>query len=182
MPLFASQRDSKLLKHFFKEKMHKFDSIEVEIYKLSLPESNVNLYNESVNKVYYNPVRFFCTPTKEAYEVIDVDTNIDTAQLVQFFFLRDDLVDKDFVIESGDVIKFDERFYEVDNAQSTQYWAGRNPQTLPVVTEGRLSSSSGYNVGIVAQTHLTRPSQLNIVEVRSGVSNAKSNSYLPKNL
>ena len=182
MPLFTTKRDALLLKHFFKEKMHKFDSIEVEIFKLALSEMEINLYNESSKKVYYNPVRVFSTPTKEAFDMVDVDTGIDAVQTVSFFFLRDDLIDRDLVLEEGDIVRFDEKYYEIDNTRSTNYWAGKNPETLPVVTEGRTSLVHGYNVSIVADTHLTRISQLNIIDNRSGVNTIKSSGFMPRNL
>lgn len=180
MPLFATSRDAKLLKHFWKEKQITFDTIEVDIYKLALSETEVNLYGESAKKVYYNPVRFYCTPTKEQMDTIDVDTNIDVTQTVSFFFLRDLLVDKDYVIEEGDIIKFDEKYYEVDNTRSTNYWGGRNPAALPVIISGQ--SDRGYDIAIVAVTHLTKLSALNLVEIRSGVDNVRSKSLLPRNL
>lgn len=180
MPLFATSRDAKLLKHFWKEKMIKLDTIEVDIYKLALSETETNLYGESAKRVYYNPVRFYCTPTKEQTEAIDVDTNIDITQNVSFYFMRDDLVDKDYVLEESDIIKFDEKFYEVDNTRSTNYWGGRNPATLPIITSGQ--SDRGYDISIVAQTHLTKLSSLYLIETRAGVNPVKSNAYLPKNL
>lgn len=168
------------MKHFWKEKLIKLDTIEVDIYKLALPETEINLYNESAKRVYYHPVRFYCTPTKEPTDAIDIDTNIDITQTVSFFFLRDDLVDKDFVMEEGDIIKFDEKFYEVDNTRSTNYWGGRNPATLPVITSGQ--SDRGYDIAIVATTHMTRLSSLYITETRSGISATRNTSMLPRNL
>ena len=160
--------------------MHKYVSIEVEIYKLSLSDTEMNLYSESSKKVYFNPLRFFCLVNKDEQTMNDIDTGMDTTQTLQFKFLRDDLTEKELVLSEGDIIKFDERFYEIDNVNSQQYWMGRNLETIPVTTEGRVDQSYGYNVSIVAQTHLTRLSQLNLQEVRSGINSPKHN--LPRNL
>ena len=150
------------------------------MYKLSLEDTEMNIYNESGKKVYYNPIRFFALINKDDTTINDVDTGLDIAQTVQFKFLRDDLKCKNYVVTEGDIIKFDEKYYEVDNTKTTQYWMGRNNETIPNVTEGRTDRSFGYNIAIVAQTHLTRLSQLNLVEVRS--SNNNPINYLPKNL
>jgi len=182
VPLFASNRESSLIKHFSRELLHRFISIEVALYKLALPETEVNLYGESQKKVYYNPVRLFCLVNKDQTDLVDVDTGVDVTQTVQFKFLRDDLKDCNIFLEEGDIIKFDEKYYEVDNMKTTQYWMGRNNETLPINTEGRGNREFGYNIAIVAQTHLTRISQLDLVEFRTGVNTNRNNHSIPKNL
>lgn len=182
MPIFSSGRDALLVKHFSRELMHRFISIECALYKLALPEMEINLYNESNKKVYYNPVRVFCLVNKDAGTFNDVDTGLDKTQTTQFKFLRDDLKENDIFVEEGDIIKYDEKYYEVDNVNQQQYWMGRNNETLPFEVEGRDSRSHGYNISVVAETHLTRLSQLNLVDIRSGVNTIKSNLNFPKNL
>lgn len=162
--------------------MHSIISVEVAFYKLSLQDSNLTIYNESSKKKYFQPVRLFALVNKEDINVNDVDTGIDISQVVTFSFLRDDLVDIDLVAEEGDIIKFDGHFYEVDNANSIQYWMGRNPDELLITTEGRSNYQFGYNVSVKCQTHMTRISQLNLVEMRSGLNTIKTNNNLPRNL
>lgn len=162
--------------------MHSIISVEVAFYKLSLQDSNLTIYNESSKKKYFQPVRLFALVNKEDINVNDVDTGIDISQVVTFSFLRDDLVDIDLVAEEGDIIKFDGHFYEVDNANSIQYWMGRNPEELLITTEGRSNYQFGYNVSVKCQTHMTRISQLNLVEMRSGLNTIKTNNNLPRNL
>lgn len=60
---------------------------------------------------------------------------------------------------------------------------GRNNETIPVTTEGRTDIDYGFNISVIVETHLTRLSQLNLVEVRSGINNSgKSSNFSPKNL
>ncbi len=181
MPLFGSGNDARLIGSISREIMHKFLSMEVEIFKLSLNDTETNLYGESSKKTYYSPVRAFALIGKEDMNTEDTDTGIDVTQIVSFNFLRSDLVDLSIGIEEGDIIKFDEKYYEVDNTRTTQYWAGRNQETFLFTTEGR-DREFGLNVGIVAKTHLTRLSQLHITEIRSGINTNKTTNYTPKNL
>jgi len=109
----------------------------------------------------------------------DEDTGINASQNVTFSFLRDDLVDVGVVITEGDLIKFDGNFYEIDNLNSQDYWFGRNPDQLLITTEGRSNYEFGYNVKIKCMTHLTRVSQLNLVETNVGIN---KNNNLPRNL
>lgn len=183
MPLFSSTKDASLIKHINRELMHKIISIEVEIFKLSLNDTEQNLYGESGKKIYYQPVRFFCLINKDAQTQNDNDTGLDSTQTVQFKFLREDLRNKEFVFDVGDIIKFDERYYEIDNINNQQYWMGRNNETIPVTTEGRTDIDYGFNISVIVETHLTRLSQLNLVEIRSGINNSgRSSNFSPKNL
>lgn len=182
MPLFASSRDALLIKSVSREIMQRFISVEIAFYKISLNDTQINLYNESSKKVYQQPIRLFALVNKEETNMNDVDTGIDVSQNVVFSFLRDDLKDCDIVFEEGDLIKFDEKFYEIDNTRTTQYWAGRNPDTLLITNEGRSNMEFGYNIAISAKTHLTRISQLNLVDLRSGIHTTKTSNFLPKNI
>lgn len=162
--------------------MHSIISVEVAFYKLSLEDSRITMYNEASIKKYFQPNRLFALVNKEDINVADEDTGINITQNVTFNFLRDDLVDIDLVMEEGDLIKFDGHFYEIDNTNSIQYWMGRNPDELLITTEGRSNYQFGYNVSIKCQTHMTRISQLNLVELRSGINTVKTNHNLPRNL
>lgn len=157
-------------------------SVEIAFYKLSLADSSQTIYNESSKKVYFNPVRLFCLVLKEDITMDDQDTGMQVNQLVTFNFLRDDLKDIDLMIETGDVIKFNEKYFEIDNTTENQFWFGRNPDTLPITTEGRSNYGFGYNVSIKCSTHQTRVSQLNLIQVRSGLNTIKTNHTLPRNL
>jgi hypothetical protein len=182
MPLFASKKDSRFLKSVTKEVMNKIISMEIALYKLALPEMETNLYNESDKKVYYNPVRLYCQVTKEEVSMNDLDTGMDTSQIATFLFLREDLLDCGVFIEEGDIIAYNALYYEIDNAQTMQYWAGRNDETFLMNTEGRGNRNFGYNPTIKVQAHLTRLSQLNLAETRSGTLSIKNTNFLPKNL
>lgn len=138
--------------------MHSIISVEIAYYKLNLLESDITIYNESSKKSYFNPVRLFALVSKEDFTLNDVDTGLESAQNVVFSFLRDDLKDWDIVIEEGDIIKFDANFYEIDQCQTTNYWMGRNPDTLLLTTEGRSNGPFGYNVAIKCSCHLDRKS------------------------
>lgn len=182
MSLFGSSRDALLIKHISKEVISDIISVEIAFFKLSLIDSNVTIYQESTSKKYFDPVRLFCLVLKEDISMDDQDTGMQVNQLVTFNFLRDDLKDIDLVIETGDVIKFNEKYFEIDNTVENQYWFGRNPDTLPITTEGRSNYGFGYNVAVKCSTHQTRISQLNLVNVRSGLNTVRTNNNLPRNL
>lgn len=182
MPLFGSSKDSLFLKSISRELMHRVISVEVALFKLALPEMEINLYGESNKKVYYQPLRIFSLVSFDETAMNDIDTGIDTSQTAVFSFLRDDLKDLDVVLDEGDIIKWDAKYYEIDNLRFNQYWMGRNPDTLPITTEGRSNDMGyGYNIAVRADCHLTRQSSLQLVEVRSGINSIRT-ANMPKNL
>jgi hypothetical protein len=162
--------------------MNQIISLEVKFYKLALGEMETNLYNESGKKVYYNPVRLFCQVTKDEVSMNDVDTGMDTSQIATFLFLREELIDRGVFIEEGDIVAYNGLYYEIDNAQTMQYWAGRNNETFLYNTENRGNREFGYNPTIKAQAHLTRISQLNLIEARVGINTIKNNNLTQRNL
>lgn len=176
MPLFGSRNDARLIDSITRELFNKYISNEVELYKLCLSDTETNLYGESSKKVYYNSVVLFSNITKDIGSFIDSDGGLDLTQPVKFPFLRTELLERNIVISEGDIIKFDERYYEVDSTFTAQYFMGRNNETHLITVQHR-DREFGHNIAIVANTHLTRLSQLNLTNTYFGnqeISNSKT--------
>jgi hypothetical protein len=169
MALFASGRDARLVKSINRELLHDFIQLEVAYYKLSLPETETNIYGESNKKAYYQPIRVFCLVSKEDKASADTDIGLDFTKNAVFSFLRDDLLERNIFIEVGDIIEYDAKYYEIDNVKNQQYWMGRNPETLLADVKGEIPEH-GYSISVIAEAHMTKVSNLNIVEVRSGIN------------
>ena len=177
MALFGSGRDASLVRSINREIINNIIDVEVAFYKLSLDDTQANMYDESDNKVYYNPMRLNCLASKDEKSYIG-DTEYDHSRTAEFNFLRDDLKDKNVIIEEGDVLEWNNEFYEIDGVGASQYWTGKNPTTDIGQVEGDLSEF-GYSVAVKVTAHVTRRNRLNIQEVRSGIN--KPNN-IPRNL
>tara|TARA_Y100000593_G_scaffold79715_2_gene148480 strand:+ start:802 stop:1338 length:537 start_codon:yes stop_codon:yes gene_type:complete len=178
MALFGSARDASLIRSVNRELINNLIDIEIAFYKLSLDETQANMYDEADNKVYYSPMRINCLALKEDKSYMGDDSGYDSTRTGEFNFLRDDLKDKNIIIEEGDILEWDNEYYEVDGVGSSQYWAGRNPSTDIGFTEGDIPEH-GYSVAVKVTAHVTRRNRLNIQQVRSGIN--KPNS-IPRNL
>lgn len=178
MALYGSARDASLIRSVNRELINSFIDIEVAFYKLSLPDTQANMYDEADNKVYYSPIRINCLAGKDAKSYVSDDAGYDITRTGQFQFLRDDLKDKNIHIEEGDVLEWDNEFYEIDSVGASQYWTGRNPSTDIGMVTGDLDDF-GYSVAVSVEAHVTRRNRLNIQEVRSGLNNPNS---IPRNL
>jgi len=175
MALFGSARDASLVRSINRELINRFIDTEIAFYKLSLNDTKANMYDESDSKTYYAPMRINCLALKEEKTYIGEDS-YDSTRLGEFNFLRDDLKDKNIVIEEGDVLEYDNEFYEIDGVGASQYWTGRNPDTdLGKTDRGEF----GLSVGVKVTAHVTRRNRLNIQEVRSGINRPNN---IPRNL
>jgi uncharacterized protein YbcV (DUF1398 family) len=178
MALFGSARDASLVRSINRELINEFIDTEIAFYKLSLEDTRANIYDEADNKIYFSPMRMNCLVQKDDKSYIADDTGYDQTRTGEFNFFRDDLKDNNIVIEEGDIIEWDNEYYEVDGVSASQYFGGRNPNTDLGFTQGD-RDEFGLSVAIKVSAHVTRRNRLNIQEVRSGVSKG---SVIPRNL
>ena len=178
MALFGSARDASLIRSINRELINDYIDTEVGFYKLNLESSRANLYGESDNKVYYARIKMNAIIEFEEKSRSNDEYGLDYTRNAIYSFLRDDLKDRNIVIEEGDIIEYNNEYFEVDNVSSTQYWSGRNPSAdIGLVTGER--GEFGYSVAVRCETHVTRRNRLNIEEVRSGVNRPND---MPRNL
>lgn len=181
MPLYNSRRDSGFLKGINRELLHGIISIEVGIYKLDLSQSDVNIYEESEQRAYRPPVRVFCQMRIDTTSAIGDEYGIDYNKTGAFGFLKADLRDKDLYIEGGDIIFYDDKYWEIDQISKSNYWSGRNPNKMIGTLEDNWPIH-GYDHYVVAEAHITRTNSLHIVDKREGrtPSVLDTNNSIPK--
>ncbi len=114
MALFAGGRDASLIRKLNTELMRRWIDTEIEFYKLSMNDTQDNIYMESDSKKYFQPVKFHCTAQKDPREIAASEVGLDSNRLGVFSFIRNDLKDASIVIEIGDLIWWDGDYYEID--------------------------------------------------------------------
>ena len=165
MALFGGQRDAKFLAAINSELINAVIDTEIEFYKLVVESSNSNMYGESENKSYYNSILIPCLIAKD-----DKNSNMDDyghtyTRSSKFAISRDILVKSDFYPEVGDIVFWDNEYFEVDNVDANQYFAGKNPETWPN------GDSHGYSVSVLVDAHATRQTPQGIRDIRFGGNN-----------
>jgi hypothetical protein len=152
MPRFVSQRDFQFFQHINREIVVDVVDIEVILYKTMNDVIEVNIYGESTEKTRYRGISLnSLIKYPKAQPVADgfgYDTN---QQNVEFQFVRKTLQDVNVYPEVGDIIQYNNNYYEINNLNEVQLIAGR-PE---------------YNQAIICETHLTRRSGLNIEETHT---------------
>ena len=121
MALFGSGRDASLIRHMNRELIVEIIDTEIEFYKLVLDETRENLYGESDKKTYYNPIKIPCLVQKDEKTMISDDYGIDSTRTGLFAFNKDYLKDRTVIIEEGDVLKWDNEYYEIDKKSIKEF-------------------------------------------------------------
>jgi hypothetical protein len=165
MALFGGMRDAKFLASVNAELINSIIDTEIEFFKLIIESSNSNMYGESESKSFYDSILIPCLVTKD-----DKSSNMDDyghtyTRTSKFAISRDILVRADFYPEVGDIIFWDNEYFEIDNTDSNQYFVGKNPETWPN------GDSHGYSVSIVVDAHATRQTPQGIKNIRTGGNN-----------
>jgi hypothetical protein len=168
MALFGGQRDVSFLRKINRELMGDIITQQASFYKVNIKETKTNIYGESSEKkAYIGPVLLNCLISREGQEFTENGSIIDFEWGVEFRFYRDDLVEANLIPEIGDIILFQERYYEVDKTNSNQYFVGKNPDypnSLNPLNPGL--EKFGQSVSIVCVTHYVDSNKLGIENSR----------------
>ena len=181
MALFGGQRDISLFRHINRELMGDIITQQCSFYKFKIEETKINLYGEAAEEKYYmGPVLLNCLIERRDQEYPETDLGTDFNWGATFKFLRDDLLDKnkdfnldttlygaDLVPEVGDIIMYNEGYYEVDNIISNQYFVGKNPD-YPNATNPLNPGLEefGSSISIICETHYVPADKVGITQER----------------
>ena len=167
MPLYGQSRDISLFRHINRELIGDIISTQCSFYKFRLDKTKINVYGESSGEKYYNgPILVNCLIKREDQKYVETDLGTDFTWGITFKFLRDDLLGKmeefnsnteygaDLEPQVGDIIMYQEAYYEVHNINVNQYFIGKNPDypNQPNPFDSTLDEF-GYNVSIICNTH-----------------------------
>ena len=159
--LFGSSRDFNLMTKLSRELIKDVVEQEILYHKLSLEDTDVNLYGEAMQKSYFNAIKLNCLITR-GDQVIDIqEFGPDLGREASFAFIRQDLVDSNVVAEVGDILQWHNDFYEVDTVRENQLFLGRDSG----YNLASYANDFGSSVSIIVDCHLTRADRVGISEV-----------------
>lgn len=129
MALFGSSRDVSLIRSLNKELLHDIISQQVSFYKYKLGETKHNIYGEASNEKFFDgPYLFFCLINKSPQQQEHVEEGVSFNRNLEIAFYADDLEEENIILEIGDVILFEENYYEVAGLIQNQFFAGKDPK------------------------------------------------------
>jgi len=148
MPRFVTRRDYDFINKINSELIQTVIDSVVILYKVMVEHTSVNLYGEATDKTRYNGIELH---SLIKYDQIDLGTGElgegpNIKQEVEFRFIRRLLEEREVYPEMGDIILFNENYYEIFVVNEQQLIASR-PE---------------YNASVICKTYLTRRSGLNV--------------------
>ena len=164
MALYGSSRDISFFHVINNELLHNIIEQNVGYYQISLDETSTNIYGEAEGgiKMYYPPVLVICLIDRGDYESsYDNQIGPDFARDFKFRFLRKDLIAQNVVPQIGDVILWNNDYYEINLVNENQTIVGKVPEYN---YNGAYLEDFGTSFSIIVNAHYISPESLGITK------------------
>ena len=149
-PFFVPQKEIDLIDSMNEELIDEIVGQSVDIYKVSIDNTDENIYGESTTKYYEVGFRVNCLILFNEPEVTQDEFGADENSSIEMYFQRNNLSSGslNFYPEMGDIVDWNEHYWEINGTTEPQLIAGH----------------PGYKHSIVATAHKARLSSLQIEE------------------
>lgn len=164
MSMYGQNRDIELFNIMNEELIHDIISQQVGYYKLDLEPTSEgsNMYGEMENKFYKDPVLVDCLIERGEVSSRVTEVAVDTSRNLVVRFFRNDLVAANVVPEIGDVMLWNEDYYEIDNVNENQLVVGKDPS----YSYSDNNTNFGSSLSIIVSAHYTRPERFELTQSR----------------
>jgi hypothetical protein len=146
MAKFISNRDVNFFKGIARELVDEVVQNVCVLFKVNLNETRVNLYGESLNKTWQPGVQLYTLINKDAATSAYEGFGPQRDQNIEFRFDRFACEEKSSYPEIGDVIFFDNSYYEIDNTSEVQYVGGFPENNFSIVCSTFMVSKATLNI------------------------------------
>ena len=149
-PFFVPQKEINFIDAVNEELIDEIIGQSVDIYKVSIDNTDENIYGESSTKYYEVGFRVNCLILFNEPEVEQDEFGIDEKSDIEMYFQRNNLSSGslNFYPEAGDIVDWNDSYWEINGTTEPQLIAG-NPN---------------YKHSIIATAHKARLSSLQIEE------------------
>lgn len=125
-PFFLPQKEMNLFNSMNTELIDEIVGQVVDVYKVSVEDTETNIYGESADgkKYFESGFRVNCLIQFDE-PVVDVDefgTDVNTS--IEMYFLRESLSGSNFYPEVGDIVDWNNFYWEMDSVVEPQLVAG----------------------------------------------------------
>lgn len=137
-----------------------YTNASVGYWKIDLERTRTNIYGESTEKWYWEPIIVPCTIVRGEISVVENDFGIDSKQTINLTVPLTTFQNLGFYPEVGDIIGDADKYYEVDNVSDEFF-------TIPGTGgTNNTSTTPGQYITFQISAHLTRVSKLNLLPFR----------------
>jgi hypothetical protein len=146
MPKFLVGRDIDFFRSVARELVDTVIQTAIVLFKVNIYDSKVNIYGESINKTWYTGVEMYCLIDKEPENVVYEGFGPDNSQNITFKLDKLMCEEKRIYPEIGDVILFDQSYYEIDNTNEVQFIGGQPSNNYSIVCTAFMTRKSDLNI------------------------------------
>jgi len=149
-PFFIPQKEIDTIDSMNEELIDEIIGQSVDIYKVSIDNTDENVYGESTTKYYEVGFRVNCLILFNEPEITQDEFGADENADIEMYFQRNNLSSGslNFYPEMGDIVDWNDHYWEINGTTEPQLIAGH----------------PGYKHSIVATAHRARLSSLQIEE------------------
>jgi len=149
-PFFTPQKEIDIIDSMNEELIDEIVGQSVDIYKVSIDNTDENVYGESTTKYYEVGFRVNCLILFNEPEIVQDEFGADENASIEMYFQRNNLSSGslNFYPEMGDIVDWNDHYWEINGTTEPQLIAGH----------------PGYKHSIVATAHRARLSSLQIEE------------------
>ena len=142
-PFFVPQKEFDLINSMNEELIDEIVGQSVDVYKINIDNTEENVYGESSTKYYDVGFRVNCLIQYNEPEMLQDDFGADLNSSIEMYFHRTTLKEAGFFPEIGDIVDWNNIYFEINSVVEPQLIAG-NPdfkhQIKAIAHRSRLSS------------------------------------------
>ena len=142
-PFFVPSKEVDLFDAMNEELIDDIIGQTVDVYKISVENTEENMYGESTTKYYDTGFRVNCLINYIEPEIIQDDFGPDLNTSIEMYFHRTTLLEANFYPEIGDIVDWNGHYFEINSTTEPQLIAGHQGfkhQIKAVAHRSRLSS------------------------------------------
>ena len=142
-PFFVPQKEINMIDSMNEELIDEIVGQAVDIYKITIENTDDNIYGESSTKYYDQGFRVNCLIQFDEPEVDVTEFGTDVNATMEMYFHRTTLVEANFYPEVGDIVDWNGFYWEMNGVTEPQLVAGhQNFKHQIKVTAHRVRNSS----------------------------------------
>ena len=146
---YFSQRDLNLVNSLNAELMGDIVEVLVQVFKISPTETKTNIYGETASETgkWYMPAIQISSLVERADMTAEYDDFGPSRNQDYVFKMREKMLKQvNFYPEIGDIVFFNDRYYEIDNVVQEQLLGGQPDKSHSIICNGHYTKITSLNV------------------------------------
>ena len=145
-PFFVPSKEIELIDVMNEELIDEIVGQTVDIYKISVDDSEENMYGESTTKYYDKGFRVNCLINFEEPTIEQNEFGADVNTRIEMYFHRTTLKEAGFYPEVGDIVDWNEFYWEINGVTEPQLIGGHPKYKHSIKTTAHRSRLSSLQI------------------------------------